>query len=176
MIISAAVITFQFSENDYQTIEEANALVGVQIAKNLDVLLANQVLFRVTPLTVDDALARGVIADFPFPDNDYSPIKAGKVVFRVLYLILTPLYGIDANDFNTTVFEVTFPVDEGSSFIVDIPADISIADDEVDEAEMQYFIAYLEILDAVNFDLINIAREVTYCSIIDNDGECSNYI
>lgn len=53
--------------------------------KNQDVVLANPVLFRVTPLTVDEALTRGVIniADenfqIFFPSPAESVRKAGKI-------------------------------------------------------------------------------------------------
>lgn len=83
------------------------------------------------------------------------------------------LYDTDVNDFNSTVFEVSFPADEGLPRTnPDIPTPIAIVDDEVNEAE-QYFVAYLEILDAVNYDLINIGRNITFCAIVDNDGEFS---
>ena len=77
-----------------------------------------------------------------------------------------------ANDFNTTAFEVTFSPNEGETTpIAEIPAFISIVDDEINEADHQYFIVFLEIIGAVNFDLIEIGRNVSTCIIIDNDGE-----
>ena len=43
----------------------------------------------------------------------------------------------DEDDFNTTVFTVSFPADEGGQIIQNVPAHISIIDDEDDEAEEQ---------------------------------------
>ena len=48
---------------------------------------------------------------------------------------------------------------------------IEIFDDEVNEASEQDFIAYLEVIEAVNMSLIQILP-VTLCRIIDNDGKC----
>ena len=50
-------------------------------------------------------------------------------------------------------------------------ATIPIVDDEIDEAQEQVFIILLEVLDAVNLDLIKITRGVSTGRIIDNDGE-----
>ena len=76
----------------------------------------------------------------------------------------------DTNDFNATAFNVIFPADE----IVNIPDVlrlIRIVDDEIDEAQEQDFIIFLEVLDAVNFDLITVTRDTSFGRIIDNDGE-----
>ena len=48
---------------------------------------------------------------------------------------------------------------------------IPIVDDEIDEAQEQVFIIVLEVLEAVNFDLITITRNTSVGRIIDNDGE-----
>ena len=50
----------------------------VLITKESDILLANPVYLRITPLTVEDALARGVID----PGNPFSSNRASK--FHVL--------------------------------------------------------------------------------------------
>ncbi len=49
----------------------------ILITKGSGVQLANPVCFRVTLLTVEDALARGVISEFD-PENQFSPNRAGK--------------------------------------------------------------------------------------------------
>ena len=77
----------------------------------------------------------------------------------------------DEADFNITIFEVTFPADEGRAPATDIDAFIPIVDDEVDEAQIQFFIAYLEVQNYANFDLIVLPRVVSRCIIVDNDRE-----
>ena len=74
------------------------------------------------------------------------------------------------NDFNTTAFDITFPADEFGN-IADVPEAISIVDDEIDEAQEQFFIIVLEVLEAVNFDLLRITRNISVGTIVDNEGE-----
>ena len=55
----------------------------VLITKESGIQLANPVYFRLTPLTVGDALARGVISiefEQENPENRYSPNRASKNV------------------------------------------------------------------------------------------------
>ena len=73
-------------------------------------------------------------------------------------------------DFDATPFNVTFPADEFVN-IADVSEFIPIVDDEIDEAQQQNFVIVLEVLDAVNFDLITITRKISFGRIIDNDGE-----
>ena len=51
----------------------------VLITKESGVQLANPVYLRITPLTVGDALARGVFSEFE-DENIFSPNRAGKNV------------------------------------------------------------------------------------------------
>ena len=68
---------FSLSEDDFRENEAPNAMMDIQIAK--DGILANPVLFRITPLTVTDA-ERLNILNFTRPaDDDVSPSVAGKV-------------------------------------------------------------------------------------------------
>ena len=76
----------------------------------------------------------------------------------------------DTNDFNDTAFDVIFPADEVVN-IAGVVETLRIVDDEIDEAQEQVFIILLEVLDAVNFDLITITRNTSFGRIIDNDGE-----
>ena len=76
----------------------------------------------------------------------------------------------DTNDFDATAFNVIFPADEIVN-IADVEEFIPIVDDEIDEAQEQVFIILLEVLEAVNFDLIRITRNTSFGRIIDNDGE-----
>ena len=52
-----------------------------------------------------------------------------------------------------------------------ISALIPIVDDDKDEADIQFFIAFLEVVDAVNIDLIDIGRTFSRGIIVDNDGK-----
>ena len=65
---------------------------------------------------------------------------------------------------------MTFPSDEFLN-IADVEEFIPIKDDEIDEAHEQVFIILLEVLEAVNFDLLTITRCTSFGRIIDNDGE-----
>ena len=56
----------------------------VVITKESGTQLANPVYFRLTPLTVDDALARGIISEFD-DENPLSPNRASK---KKLYISL----------------------------------------------------------------------------------------
>ena len=69
-------VFFQLSEADYREPEGPNAMMPVIISKASDVFLANPVTFMVIPLTVDQALAQGVIPNFE-PLNQFSPNRAG---------------------------------------------------------------------------------------------------
>ena len=60
-----------------------------------------------------------------------------------------------------------FPSDETSS-VPDIDTPIGINDDKIDEA-IQNFVAFLEVVDAVNFNLLSITRAVSVCRINDDD-------
>ena len=55
--------------------------------------------------------------------------------------------------------------------VSDISALIPIVDDDKDEADFQFFIAFLEVVDAVNMDLIDIGRHFSRGIIVDNDGK-----
>ena len=79
-------------------------------------------------------------------------------------------YGTDKADFNGSALNVTFPADESTPFDNVIDVFINIFDDEVDEAEEQCFITYLELLDAVDLNLIEITLDTALCIIVDNDG------
>ena len=76
-LFPTTVITFQLSEVDYTQNEEPNALIEVLITKGSGIQLANPVYFRVTPMTVGDALTRGVISQFD-DENPFSPNRASK--------------------------------------------------------------------------------------------------
>ena len=76
----------RFSEDDYFASEGTNDAVPVRIIKDTNARLANPVTFRVTPLTVDDALAQGVIDNFEAEVGlsediiERSPLRASKIL------------------------------------------------------------------------------------------------
>ena len=78
-------------------------------------------------------------------------------------------------DFDTTFLsEITFPSDANVPVsLADAHGFIIVTDDSKDEADHQFFIAYLEILDAMNPDKIHITREWATIIIVDDDGKCS---
>ena len=55
--------------------------------------------------------------------------------------------------------------------VASVAANISIRDDEVNEAMNQTFIVHLEIESAVNPNLITLSRRDSNCTIVDNDSE-----
>ena len=67
---------------------------------------------------------------------------------------------------------MTFPADEGLPIpTVTVDAPIQIFDDDVDEAERQVFIAYLELVSAVKEETVQLNTIVSACAIVDNDRE-----
>ena len=63
-----------FSENDYRAEEGFDAVAPVRISKDASRRLANPVVLKITPLTVDDALAGGIINTFA-PEDDRTPLE-----------------------------------------------------------------------------------------------------
>ena len=75
-------------------------------------------------------------------------------------------------DFNTTVIEVAFPSDANlGTSLADVDAPIRVKDDTKDEADNQFFIVYLELVDAINPSTINIERDTATIIIVDNDSK-----
>ena len=74
--LHCVAVAFQLSEPEYRESEGLDAMMPVIIAKASDVFLANPVTFMVIPLTVDEALAQGVIESFEAEDP-FSPNRAG---------------------------------------------------------------------------------------------------
>ena len=80
-------------------------------------------------------------------------------------------------DFNSSPFNVVFPADEGLNTVADVDAFISIVDDEINEHMEQVFVALLEVVSAINIELLNLTeRNLAVCRIIDNDRKCLLYI
>ena len=77
---------------------------------------------------------------------------------------------IDADDFDTTTFEVEFPADENQVALTDIDAFIPIVDDLIDEDIWQLFVVYIQVVSAVDLAQVeNTERNISTCRIIDND-------
>ena len=55
--------------------------------------------------------------------------------------------------------------------ITDLIVPIPVTDDDVDEADDQFFIAQLVLVDSISRNLITIARDASMCIIVDNDRE-----
>ncbi len=81
-------------------------------------------------------------------------------------------YAADNEDFDPSIIMVAFPVDEGSELVPNVTALLQVQDDNINEALEQRFIVQLEIIDAINLALLdNSRRNISVCSIQDNDGE-----
>ena len=76
-IIIIIVATFELAEDDYLQIEGGD--LEIIVLKNKDVTLSNPVTVRITPLTVPEALDRGIITTFD-DDDRLSPNRAGKCI------------------------------------------------------------------------------------------------
>ncbi len=62
-----------------------------------------------------------------------------------------------------------FPADEGQNPRTDFDVPIPVFDDNVDEADDQFFIVHLVVVNATNRNLIVIERAASNCIIVDND-------
>ena len=71
------VIHFQISESDYVAVEGEDNAVQVRVTRDHDVLLANPVSLRVTPLTVPQAMSRHATAGFEM-GTPFSPAVASR--------------------------------------------------------------------------------------------------
>ena len=80
LVLICIVITFELAEDDYRESESGD--LEITIAKNQDVTLANPVTVRITPLTVPEALASGIITTFD-DDDILSPNRAGNHLLSI---------------------------------------------------------------------------------------------
>ena len=89
-----------------------------------------------------------------------------------MYAIIISIHCLhsDYEDFDRTIKQVTFNADEGRTFIKSVTVPITIKDDQKDEANEQRFIVHLEVVSAVQPELIgNDQRNNSIIRIIDND-------
>lgn len=75
----------------------------------------------------------------------------------------------DTNDFNSSPLSVVFEVDEGKQITYKEIVNLSITDDDVNEATEQYFVVTMDTARAENRSAIMIATESSLCVIVDND-------
>ena len=87
-------------------------------------------------------------------------------------IILHPAYPPDREDFSPDVIIVTFQADEAGTQINDMPAPITILDDQLNEALEEVFIVVLTLESSTDPGGVIITRESSLCRIIDNDGSC----
>lgn len=75
----------------------------------------------------------------------------------------------DEADFDTTIQTVTFPADEFSP-LTSVSATIGVTDDDINEADEQLLVAYLEAVQAVDMSMLdNTEHNTSLCRIVDND-------
>ena len=139
--------------------------------KSQSTFLASPVALKLTPLTVTAAQSRNIIGDFP--DDEISPNRARKIhIFFPITIDIpnTLISCTEEADFNGTVIDIIFPPDESLPRpIFELPADIPIVDDEINEANMQQFIVSLRLISALNTSRVKIEQNTSICNIIDND-------
>ena len=78
-------MTFGFSESEYSEVEGNNTSMNLRVDKEQKVRLANPVVLRITPLTVERALSTGIISDF-HNESVNSPDRAGNKTIVTLPL------------------------------------------------------------------------------------------
>ena len=78
-------VSFQLSKANYRAMEGTDDFVSLRISKEAGVFIANPVEFRVTPLTIKQALDQGVIPTFE-NETANSPNRAG---YKCIILTIT---------------------------------------------------------------------------------------
>ena len=73
---------------------------------------------------------------------------------------------IDYKDFKKNVLYVEFPTDEDT-----VEVTISIVDDDIDEADEQVFIIFLEVAYAISRNSLHINRAISIGRIKDDEGK-----
>ena len=74
------------------------------------------------------------------------------------------------DDFSTKFTDITFPVDEGSSLELNNFVNINITNDDIDEADREYFILYLSLQSDPLPGLV-LGTTVSVGGIDDNDSK-----
>lgn len=95
-----------------------------------------------------------------------------KLWRRPLAFKLSPLLlfsFVDAIDFSSASVEVEFIADEGLHLTSNSLVHVLIYDDDIDEADSQFFVIQLVLVSGVNESLIKVNRNASVCAIFDND-------
>ena len=75
-------------------------------------------------------------------------------------------------DFSTDAIDITFPADEGAPLVLQLDADVPIFDDQVDEADREYFILHLSLIDGTSSSSsVTLDDSVSVGIIFDNESE-----
>ena len=74
----------------------------------------------------------------------------------------------DYEDFDNTTLFVTFPNDDT---VFSRELIVPIVDDDIDEAEEQVFIIFLEVINATNLNRVNVYRNISIGRIIDDESK-----
>ena len=73
-------------------------------------------------------------------------------------------------DFSPNAVDITFPADEFGDLELNRMVNIPITDDNIDEAEREYFILYLT-LTSTPLPSLELGTVVSVGGIVDNDGK-----
>ena len=85
--------------------------------------------------------------------------------------LVNPVCAGGGEDFSTDALDITFPADESEENIqLQLPAVIPIVDDNIDEAEREYFIVHLSQIDHALPGLV-LGTTISIGGIEDNDGK-----
>ena len=95
------------------------------------------------------------------------------MIYSTLSLLSYILYDVGGEvDFSTNAINITFPADEGASLVLQIDAKVPIVDDQIDEADREYFILHLSPIDgASSYPSIILDDPVSVGTIFDSDSE-----
>ena len=74
----------------------------------------------------------------------------------------------DYEDFDNTTLFATFPID---NTVLSRELRIPIVDDDIDEADEQVFIIFLEVVNATNFNKVNVGRKTSIGRIKDDESK-----
>ena len=100
-------------------------------------------------------------------------LSAGSILYvwfkQSLFLSVLFYSLVDTNDFNSSLISVVFEADEGEQVTYTRTVNISITDDDINEATDQYFVVTMDIAKAENRSMIMTTRESSLCVIFDND-------
>ena len=70
------------------------------------------------------------------------------------------------------MLEIIFPADGNlSRSIIELPANIPIVDDEINEADVQQFIVGLQVFSALDTSKVKIEQNASICNIMDDDSK-----